>query len=61
MENLKENAFYAKIQYQLWKITVEQAKEQIKPYLDYVNEKGIEIARRCGVRHRNVHFTSFVR
>jgi hypothetical protein len=61
MTPLREKAFYAKIQYQLGRISVEEAKSQINPYLDYVNEKGKDIAKRCGVRHRNIHFTSFVR
>ena len=38
-----------------------EAKKMINPYLDEVNEKAIEIAKKYSMKPRKVQFHSFVR
>ena len=37
------------------------AKEMIMPYLDYCNNKSIELCKKYNKKHKNVSFTSYVR
>ena len=61
VESLSDQAHTARLQYWVWEITREKAKELIQPYLDFVNAKSKEIAGKYGVKHRDVHFIGFIR
>lgn len=38
-----------------------EAKKMITPYLDAINEKAVEIAKKYGMKPKKVQFRSFVR
>lgn len=58
---LKEEAERGRQLYRLDLIERSEAKKMIIPYLDAVNEKSVEIAKKYGMRPKNVQFRSFVR
>ena len=47
--------------YRLGKISREEAKEHIAPYLDYVNEKSKELAKKYNQRHKEITFSYYLR
>ena len=58
---LKVNAEYYRDLYRIGKCTREEALSEIMPYLDKVNEKGRELAKKYNQRYKPVSFASFVR
>lgn len=58
---LKEEAERGRQLYRLNLIDQSEAKKMINPYLNAVNEKAIEIAKKHGMKPRKVQFRSFVR
>lgn len=61
MQLLKLKAEQYRDLYRLGKITREEAKNGIMPYLDEVNLKGREIAKKYNRKYRKITFSSFVR
>lgn len=61
VKELKEKAEYYVELLQLGVVTIEKAKENIMPYINLVNEKSIELAKKHGVKPRKISFSSFVR
>ena len=58
---LKANAEYYRDLYRTGKCSREIAKEEITPYLDAVNEKAKELAKKYNQKYKAVNFSSFVR
>lgn len=59
---LKQEAEHYKFLYQTGQITREEAKEHITPYLDCVNNKAKELAKKYNMKkYKKVSFISFVR
>lgn len=58
---LKEQAEYYRELYRVNAISREQAKEMIQPYLDLVNDKSKEIAKKYNQKAKFVNFISYVR
>lgn len=61
MNQLYYDAIVIRDQYRRGLITREQAKEKIKPYEDYYNNKVIEIAKKYHQKAKKFSFTSFMR
>lgn len=61
MQLLKLKAEQYRDLYRFGKITREEAKNGVMPYLDEVNLKGIEIAKKYNRKYRKITFSSFVR
>ena len=61
MQTLKETAEEARSFYGTGQLTREEAKEKIQPYLNAVNEKSKELAKKHGIKHRDVSFIGFIR
>ncbi len=47
--------------YRMGKITREEAKEKIMPYLDFVNNKSKELCKKYNQKHKKIIFSSYVR
>lgn len=47
--------------YRMGKITREEAKEKIMPYLDFVNNKSKELCKKYNQKHKQINFSSYVR
>ncbi len=47
--------------YRLGKISREEAKEHIMPYLNYVNEKYKELAKKYNQKHKEIIFSYYLR
>lgn len=60
-EELKNQAEYYRFLYRINQCDREVAKEMIQPYLDLVNEKSKEIAKKYNQRPKLVQFVSYVR
>lgn len=58
---LKEEAERGRQLYRSSIIDQSQAKKMINPYLEAVNEKSVEIAKKYGMKPKKVQFRSFVR
>ena len=58
---LKIYAEYYRDLYRLGKISREEAKQEIMPYLDKVNEKSKELAKKYNQKYRPVNFCAYVR
>ena len=58
---LKIHAEYYRDLYRLGKISREEAKQEIMPYLDKVNEKSKELAEKYNQKYRPVNFCAYVR
>lgn len=58
---LKEKAEQGRQLYRSNLIDQSEAKKMITPYLDAVNKKAVEIAKKYGMKPRKVQFRSFVR
>lgn len=61
IEQKKEKAINARSAYNAGWITREEAKAAIMPYINAVNEKSEEIAKKYGMRPRKISFAGFVR
>lgn len=62
MEKLYTEAMNYKVLYNSGKCTREEAKEHIMPYLDFVNSKSKEIAKKYNMKPKPiVSFVSFIR
>lgn len=59
--NLKNTAEYYRDLYRMGKITREEAKIKIMPYLDAVNEKSKELCIKYNRKHKQISFVSYVR
>lgn len=63
-ENIKElkvEAEVARANYRANIITREEAKKQIMPYINAVNERSKELAKKYNQRPKLVNFSSYVR
>ena len=58
---LKEQADIASIEYRYNKISREQAKKCIMPYINVANEKSKELAKKYNMKPKLIDFNSFVR
>jgi hypothetical protein len=61
IKELMIQAQESRVMYQLGKITRDEAKELIMPYINKVNEKSIELAKKYNQKPKKVSFNSFVR
>lgn len=61
MEELKTIADTYCDLYRLGKVSREEAKEYIMPYLDYVNEKSKELAKKYNQKHKEITFSYYLR
>jgi len=62
MDNiLYMNALDARAMYRAGIITREEAKEKIKPYAEFYNEKCSQIAKKYNQRAKKFNFSSFMR
>jgi len=64
MEDYKElqsKANQAKANLRFGQISLEDAKQMVKPYIDAVNEKDKKIAKEHGVRARLINVNSYLR
>ena len=58
---LKQEAEHYRYLYQIGKISRNEAKEHIQPYLDSVNEKSKELSKKYNIKYKKVTFISYVR
>lgn len=58
---LKDKAYIAKFKLMHGEISYEEALEQVKPYIDAVNEKSKEIAKKYGMRPKLVNAKGYLR
>ena len=61
IKQLKSTAEYYCDLYRLGKIDREKAKEYIMPYLDYVNTKSKELAKKYNQKHKKITFSYYIR
>ena len=47
--------------YRLGKISREEAKENIMPYLDYVNKKSKKLAKKYSQKYKEITFSYYLR
>ena len=59
-KELKQQAEIARAQYRANYITREEAREQIMPYLDAVNKRSKELAKKYNQKPKLVTFASYV-
>lgn len=60
-KQLRDQAERGRSLYRSSEITQKEAKEMVQPYLDAVNERGKELAKKFNVRPKKVGFKGFVR
>lgn len=58
---LREQAEKARVMYHMNEISREEMERLIKPYVDEVNKKAVELAKKHGVKPRKVSVSYFVR
>lgn len=58
---LKLNAEYYRNLYRLGQCSREEAKDEILPYLNVVNKKAKELAKKYNQRYSPINFSYFVR
>lgn len=61
MEELKNRAFDARESYKSGLITREEAKDDIKPYIDVFNKRSKEIAKKYGMKPKTITLAGFLR
>lgn len=61
MENLKETAEKYRYLYRKGECTREEAKENIQPYLNYINEQSKIIAKKYKQNPKFVDFIGYIR
>lgn len=57
LKEAEEAKYYANI----GAISIEEAKKRIKPYIDAVNEKAIEIAKNYNMKPKKISISHFMR
>ena len=60
-EKLLQEALEVKTLYNCGKISRDEAKEKIKPYAEYFNNRSKELASKYNVKPTKFSFTSFMR
>lgn len=60
-ESIRETAFMARAQLWQGRITYEEAKEKIQPFIDCFNAISTEKAKKYHLRARRISFSSFIR
>lgn len=58
---MRQRAIEARIMYKTGEIAREEAKVIISLYLDEMNKKSLELAKKYNQKHKKVTFSSFVR
>lgn len=58
---LKNKAEEYRYLYNTGKITREEAKINIMPYLNKLNEKSLELAKKYNQKHKKIIFSNFIR
>lgn len=58
---IKERAETARINYRIGLINREEASRDILPYLNIVNSKSKEIAKKYNQKHKDISFAEYVR
>lgn len=58
---LKNKAFETRILYRNGKISIEEAKKELKEYEKHFNEKSIELAKKYNQKPKKFSFNSFMR
>lgn len=58
---LKDKAEKGRQLYRSGLIKQSEAKKMVAPYLDAVNKKSVELAKKFGLKPRKVQFRSYVR
>lgn len=61
IEELRYNAELYRAQYNLGYCTREEAKKNILPYIEYLNNKAKEIAKKYNKRPKIISFSSYIR
>lgn len=61
IEGLRSKAFIAKVMYKSGKISRDEAKELISPYLEEVNRIGGEKSDKYHLKYRPVSFSYYLR
>lgn len=61
IKSLMNNAIYYRNLYNMGKVTEDIAKENINPYLNKVNEKSTEIAKKYNQKPKLIKFSQYVR
>jgi len=57
----KQRAEEARIKFKAGLITYERAKEEIGPYIEMVNRKSIELAKKYNVRPQKANIKAYLR
>lgn len=60
-KQLRDAAFEARAKMWAGKLSYEKALPICKEYIDHANEKGVDIAKRFGIRFRPLSLKSFMR
>lgn len=58
---LKSKAVDAKMKLLTGKLTYEEAVSKVKPYIDFVNKKAAETAKKYGMKARKISINGFLR
>jgi hypothetical protein len=58
---LKDKAVEAKMKFRAGLLTYEEVKVLAQPYIDYVNQKAAELAKKYGRRAGKISVTGFLR
>lgn len=61
IEKLKSQAEIAKDKYRLGYISREEAKQLIMPFINVVNSRQIELAKKYHLKPKKVNFIGFIR
>lgn len=61
IQNLKNNADKAKALYAYGKITREQAREQIKPYITEFNSGQLKLSKKFGMKAKTISDIGYLR
>jgi LPS O-antigen subunit length determinant protein (WzzB/FepE family) len=61
VEKLKQEAEYARLLYTINSISREEAQKRIQPYIDAINERSVEIAKKYNQKPKKVSFNGFIR
>lgn len=61
VKELRDTAEKGKMLYRASQISIEEAKQMVMPYLNAVNKRAKELAKKYNQRPRSVNFYSFVR
>lgn len=61
IDQLHHKAKQAKVLLAIGEITLEEAKEQARPFIDQANKKAVELAKKFQVRPKLMNLSSFLR